>query len=266
MASAAGLLCLSHWQGSVPILLSTVTVGLPLLLGASESAAVVLSVVFDHGAVQLASGPSSILSQLHLQAQQQHIYSEQAGQPHVQQERLGMHAYAASHIGVCKSTIGFATGPDLTEIGYWVHPAISESSLQLQTVSRLPDHVTSGLACCSAMEVYAPMHCNQAAVVACTALSSDAIIDQSQKMGSLLLMLQLQFLAQDSLQLGAVEKGAVRHGRAETCRALEESDVERLRVTVLTTLIGAASLLLGTDVMPEQPLMEAGLDSIGDTC
>lgn len=270
MAAAAGQLCTS-WQ-AVPITLLAVTIGIPLHLNASSFATTVLSVVLDHVAGKLTNQQQSTprMSAAHLQAQLQCIHGRQIGQScsYAGRQR-NLPICAASAISTFDQAFGVACGTPYEDSGYLVHPAISDACLQLQAALRQLIGNTESTSL-TAVGLFASGYCNRA-TNACATTCSDARINHWQDKGNSLVMQELQTQAQRILSVAGtpVESLSASKATHDIHSDAEQpclNDVASLRHSVLTSLIKIASLLLGDDIMPDQPLMEGGLDSIGESC
>lgn len=270
MAAAAGQLCTS-WQ-AVPIVLSAVTIGIPLHLNASSLATTVLSVVLDHVAGKLTGQQQSTprVSDAHLQAQLQCIHRRHIGQScSFAGRQRNLPICATSAISTSEQAFGVTWQPPFEDSGYLMHPAISEACLQLQAALRqlFQKFEPTSL---SAVGLFASGYCTRATNVSATACS-DARINGWQDKEESLVMQELQFQAQRIMSVSGTpvesrSASKVTHNSQSDMEQPCLPDVASLRHSVLTSLIEIASLLLGDDIMPDQPLMEAGLDSIGESC
>lgn len=265
MASAAGLLyCQIEWhhgQGHHPALLSNVLIGLPLHLDASASAPTVLSVILKNGAMKLASSKS------HLQAHMRTCQSNQSGQPcytAAEQERSGLlPTFVASDIGSSNPAFGTGCGPRFEDTGYMVHPAVCEACLQLHIAARLHESGDKPASLAS-LEVYAAICGSTTTTVACTAASNHACINHWLGEGTQLVMLEPELHAHIPLVAGAANQSSAIGYEANCPPQERQPDFQSLHHSILTSLIDIAAMLLNTEVTSDQPLMEAGLDSIGD--
>jgi 3-oxoacyl-(acyl-carrier-protein) synthase/acyl carrier protein len=154
--------------------------------------------------------------------------------------------------------------------GYWVHPAVAESSMQL--AAALQPRVPAGAALVSAaMGFFAAtvrLAGAQAAAGASTAVAGTAQHWVCAGAGPLSLVVvdnQLKSLAAWPAQapstaaLVAAAAGAAAHMRSLARAPAGGADA----AAIVRQLGEVVAQLLGADVAPDQPLMEAGLDSIG---
>ena len=297
MASAAGQLLWS--QEHSPVAATAATFQRPLLLAAAAEGTVACSIKPSSGLVRLSSPAATLAAAVHADAQLQKTGSagpeEQqltavaaaAGTSAADARRASWRLAAAlvtSRSPAAGSSAAFAAV--LTEqhqhAGYWIHPAAADASLQLAAAlqAHAAGSTAAQLLAPAAVGAYAPMQrlAGAAAYAAAAAGPASATSSHWLSSGSLQLLTIIEHQAKAVAALQSLAAAAVQAAAAAAARppwlpaSLPAAPAGMALVGSAASLAGiqqqlaevVESVLGRDDVPPDQPLMEAGLDSIGE--
>jgi acyl carrier protein len=150
--------------------------------------------------------------------------------------------------------------------GFWIHPAVVDASLQLAAAFSIA--ASSSLHVSVGMGVFGPMHSLDGAVPSTAAACNGASMRSSHSMmgsvGRMLTIADNQFKSVSSLaDLPAAAPTITKLVPARPAALSHPAPAAASLERVTAQLVHVVGELLGTAVDPDQPLMEAGLDSIG---
>ena len=302
MASAAGQLLWSQEWTDNPVAVTGAAFQQPLLLAPAGEAVVTCTISPSTGVASLSSRalPTSQAMPAHMRVQLQAIegpvaaaqptgaQAAAAGLGHTPSLRLAV-AVLSGVRGAAADSSSMAFAAVLADqhqhTGYWVHPAVADASLQLAAALRAPASSPAPLLVSAALAAYAPMQRMAAASAGAGTAAGLGGSSSSHWLGGpthqILSIIDNQFKTLAALQALAAAADAVAAQLPFLPAVVAASPAGMLPALTLLSSPGTvpgggvgaivqqlqevvAGVLGRADIPTDQPLMETGLDSIGE--